>query len=248
MLELPTTRIEPKSNNPRFLIIFSKPKVGKSSFVASIDDNLIIDTEGSQEYLSSMNIQVRSVADLAAVVNLLSQKTKEIGKKPYKYITIDTGSGLEDIGKEYALSLYQQTPMATDRSGKVFTGDVLTLPNGAGYGYLRTAFEKLYSIFFDYCDHLIMLCHCKDKQINKDGQEISEFSLDLTGKIARIVSAKADAICYLYRSENKTIANFKSDGDYIIGARPEHLREKEIIVGESDDNLKVTWFPDRIYQ
>ena len=45
MIELPTERSVVDNYNPRLLIIFGKPKCGKSSFVAAIDDNLIIDLE-----------------------------------------------------------------------------------------------------------------------------------------------------------------------------------------------------------
>ena len=45
MIELPTERSVVENYNPKLMVIFGKPKSGKSSFVAAIDDNLIIDLE-----------------------------------------------------------------------------------------------------------------------------------------------------------------------------------------------------------
>ena len=45
MIELPTERSKVESYNPKLLIIGGRPKAGKSSFIAAIDDNLIIDLE-----------------------------------------------------------------------------------------------------------------------------------------------------------------------------------------------------------
>lgn len=247
MLVLPTEKHIAKTDNPRFMILFGKPKSGKTTFAASVENNLIVDLEGGTEYMDALSIQARTVADLGNIVKAIKEKIKENGGRPYKYITIDSGTVLEDIAHGYALTIYQQTPMAQLKDGTLYSDDILKLPKGAGYMYLREAFEKLYKIFFDLADHIILICHCKDSIIDKDGKEMSEMSMDLTGKIARQTASKADAIGYVYRKENKTIFNFKTNGDLIAGARPKHLREQEIVVAESDDDGNVTVFPERIY-
>jgi hypothetical protein len=72
-------------------------------------------------------------------------------------------------------------------------------------------------------------------------------SIDLTGKIARLVAADADAIAYVYRRKNQTIMNFNGGDDLIVEARQEHLRGKEIVVAESDETNKITAYWDRIF-
>lgn len=247
MLVLPTEKIKAKSENPRFLILFGKPKSGKTTIAANIEGNLIVDLEGGSQYMDALSIQARNYNDLAEIVKAIKEKTRDDGKKPYKYITIDSGTALEDIAKHYALKLYQKTSMAQLKDGTVYSDDILKLPKGGGYLYLREAFEKLYKIFFDLADHIILICHCKDAIIDKDGKEMSEMSMDLTGKIARLTSANADAIGYVYRKENQTIINFKTNGNVITGARPKHLRETEIVVADSNEAGDVTVYPERIY-
>lgn len=239
MISLPTEKVQARTDNPHFMILFGKPKTGKTTIAAALDSNLIIDLEGGSQYMDALAIQARTYEDLANIANALRTTIKETGKFPYKRITIDSGSVLEDIAKEYALRLYQRTPAAKRKDGSLFSDPILTLPNGGGYWYLRTAMEKLYTAFFDLAESVILICHCKNSLINEDGKEMSEMSMDLTGKIANIAAGKADAVGFIYRKKNQTFINFKSGGNIICGARPKHLREREFVVAESDEKDKV---------
>ena len=242
MLTLPTEKIQAKVENPRFLIIYGKPKSGKTTIAVALENNLIIDLEGGSQYMNALSVQARSVEDLGEIANAITAKIKETSVKPYKYITIDSATVLEEISKPLALRLYQQTPM-----GKSYKDDILKLPNGAGYMYVREAFDKIINMFKGLCDTLILIGHCKDAMINKDGKEMSEMSLDLSGKLARITLASADAIGYIYRNKNKTMLNFKGGEDYILGARAPHLKEQEFVIAESEDPKTVNVFWDKIF-
>ena len=158
--------------------------------MAALDNNLIIDLENGYQALSALVIQARSVNDFAEIANALREKIKELGHHPYKYITIDNATRLEEMCLSYAKQLYKQTPI-----GKSYTGnDIRTLPNGAGYLYLRQAVRKIIDMFRDLCDSLILIAHVKEKMINKEGEELSEMSIDLTGKLGDILCGEADAI------------------------------------------------------
>ena len=126
MLILPTEKSKPKINNPKLLILFGRPKAGKSTLMAALDNNLIIDLENGYQALSALVVQARSVKDFAEIANALREKIKELGHYPYKYITIDNATRLEEMCLSYACQLYKQTPM-----GKSYQGtDIRTLPNG----------------------------------------------------------------------------------------------------------------------
>ena len=58
--------------------------------------------------------------------------------------------------------------------------------------------------------------------------------MGLSGKLKLITSARADAIGFLSRKDNKTIVNFNGGGDAIIEARSPHLANKEFVLVEKD--------------
>ena len=94
---LPTQKRISTQINSRFFVYFGKPKVGKSSLAAALDENLIIDLEKGYEHLDAMVIEANSVKDLAEIAKAIDEKNKQEGKKFYKYITIDNGTKLEEL-------------------------------------------------------------------------------------------------------------------------------------------------------
>lgn len=235
-LILPKEKSTPKINNPKFLILFGRPKAGKSTLMANLENNLIIDLENGYQALSALVVQARTINDFAEIANALREEIKKEGKFPYKYITIDNATRLEEMCLSYAVQLYRQTPM-----GKTYQGtDVRTLPNGSGYMYLRQAVRKVIDMFRDLCESLILVAHVKEKMINKEGEELSEMSIDLTGKLGDILCGEADAIGYVYRKKNDTIISFEGGDNSIREARANHLRGKKIVVATSDEDNNIT--------
>ena len=110
-MELPKEKSQVVDYNPQFMMIFSKPKVGKSTWISGLDDNLVIDLEDGYRSLSVLKVQARSYNDLNEIRNLIVKKgiedgcTRENGKKPYKFITIDNATRLEEMCLSYAASL-----------------------------------------------------------------------------------------------------------------------------------------------
>lgn len=241
MIQLPTQKIAPVRANPKRMVIYSKPKAGKTSALALLDNCLILDFENGSDYVEALKLKVDSLATLKAV----GQEIVKAGK-PYKYIAVDTVTALEEMCLSYAKTLYMETPM-----GKNFNGDsVLKLPNGAGYLYLREAFFKI----LDYIEtlvpedgSLILLGHLKDKMLETNGKEVSAVDLDLSGKIKSIVCAKADAIGLLSRKADKVTLNFKTSEEVTCGARPDHLKNQEITLTEMVDNQLVGHW-DKVYK
>lgn len=252
-IQLPTQKIKAKHKSPKNLIIFSKPKVGKTELIANLPDCLILDLEGGSDYVDALKVKADSV-----------QKIKEIGlaiKKaeyPYKYIAVDTITALETICIPYAEILYAKTAMGKNwfkkdkdgkldkASGKSIYGNIINLPNGAGYSYLRQAVTNIIEYIKTLAPRIILVGHVKDVLLEKSGAEFTSSDLDLTGKIKRIISSQSDAIGYLYRKGNQNILSFKTTDDVSCGARPEHLRNAEIVISEMTENGLVTHW-DKIY-
>lgn len=266
MIELPTKRSEVQNYNPAMIVFFGKPKSGKSSLMASLDSNLIIDLENGYRALSVMAVQARSVDDLREIAIALKTKIAENGGKyPYKFITIDNATRLEEMCLVLAAKLYRNTPMGSnwgklkdpstgmfikDEKGRIKDdpkADVRSLPNGSGYLYLREAVKQVINSFKGLSETLILVAHVKDRQIQVNGQEMSEMSVDLAGKLGDIICGEADAIGYIYREKNNTIISFEGGDNTIREARPIHLRGKKFIVGTSDEENNVKFDMSKIF-
>lgn len=231
-IELPTEVVKASTKSPELLIIFSAPKSGKTSIVSQLPNNLIIDLERGSNYVDALKVQINTYQEL---YNLCSEIKKQ--NKPYKYVTIDTVTALEDMVIPLALKLYQQTPM-----GKTYNGDVLSLPNGGGYKYLRDAFQMMVDKVRECADKVILLGHTKDKIAEKEGKEVVSRELALTGKLSSITCAHADAIGFLYREKDQGILTFVTNNTQVCGARPKHLRNTNIVISEEiNGELHTYW-------
>lgn len=246
-LTLPTSKIPASTTNPQFLVLIGREKVGKTSALAQLDNNLIIDLEGGSTFVDAMAIQCRTISDLGEAASAIRAKNKEVGHNFYKHITIDNATSLEEICLGYAATLYRQQPI-----GKNWTGtDVRTLPQGSGYYYLRTAVLKVIDMFKELCDEFILVGHIKDTIVDDPatGEELTERSLDLVGKLSGMVCRRCDGVGYMYRSGNEVHIKFKADKNIAMGCRSEHLKNKDIVISEMNDETGVlTTHWDRIYK
>lgn len=211
--------------------------------MAALDNNLIIDLEDGYKGLSALVVQARNINDFGDIAKAIKEEIKETGKFPYKYITIDNATRLEEICMGYAITIYKNTPQGKNYQGT----DIRTLPQGSGYQYLRIAVRKVIDMFRSLCETCILVAHVKEKMINVEGEEMSEMTLDLTGKLGDILCGEADAIGYVYRKKNETIISFEGGMNSIREARPIHLRGKKIVIGESDENNNLTFHWDKIF-
>jgi hypothetical protein len=236
-ISLPTGVVKSISRDPKLLLLYSIPKIGKTTVLSKLPNSLLIDLEEGSDFVDAVKIKVNSLKELKEVGTAIIK-----AKKPYKTVIIDTATKLEEWCLDYALELYKAQPI-----GSTFEGDsVLELPRGAGYYWLRKAFQEWINKIKKLADNIILVCHLKDSSIEKKGKEVSHKEIDLTGKLKSIVSTDADAICYMYRDDdNNLIANFKGTDEVVCGSRCNHLKGQEIVLAEYDstanDVKNVKW-------
>ena len=149
----------------------------------------------------------------------------------------------------YAEHLYSLSPMGSNwkTTGKLKYGNILNLANGAGYPWLRQAFNDITSRIKNLAPNVIFCGHVKDTLLSKNGSDFSSLDLNLTGKLKDITTSKSDAIGYLVRKGDKNILSFKTQDDISCGARPEHLRNKEIIISETLEDGTIVTHWDQIF-
>lgn len=251
-LILPTERkVVPDIVEPKKLLIFSHPKIGKTSNLGMLPNSLIIDLEDGAENYPCASINVRKVAleetggNVLAALSLVTQaiiaKNTEARRKVYDFIIIDTTTALENLARELALHNYKSSSV-----GHKFEGsDVITeLDYGAGYEWLRNAFIKIYNGYQAVANKCLILSgHVKFSSINKAGKSLQANDIQLIGKLKQIVCSDADAIGFMYRTiiknedgSDKTYQNilsFKTNElDLATGARPKHLRNQEFVISD----------------
>lgn len=244
-MALPQKKVKATRINPKKLIIFSQPKSGKTSSLAELESNLILDLERGTNFVDALKIDVLQEAEdqdvqpldiIKSTIKELNEVKAKIGKNPYQRITIDTVSMLEEMVVPLANQMYRDTSVGANWMGT----DVRKLAMGAGYRFVQDALFFVLNQFEKVCDTLILVGHVRRKDIKTADEEIDEKSLSLTGKTSLLATADADAIAYLYREENKTILNFAPSTSALVGSRCSHLRDKQITIAESDENGEIT--------
>tara|TARA_B110000908_G_scaffold90342_1_gene107354 strand:+ start:535 stop:1236 length:702 start_codon:yes stop_codon:yes gene_type:complete len=221
MSKLPTKKVKASRKSPKNMIIYGAPKIGKTTVLAQLDDCLIIDLEQGSDMLDALKVQANSLKELGEIGKEIFQQGK-----PYKYVAIDTISKLEEWCEEEGKQIYLKTPMGKSFETKNPGMSILSLPNGAGYLYLRMAYKRWMERLNTLADHVILVGHLKDKMLEKKGKEVAVKDLDLTGKIKQITCANADAVGYIYREDDVTMISFDSLDDIVAGSRCDHLKGK----------------------
>lgn len=239
-IELPTSKIPAATQDPKNLIIFGLPKVGKTTILSTLENNLILDFEDGSDYVDALKIKINSLKELKEVCKAI----KDAGK-PYKFITIDTVTAVEEMAKPVAIALYQASPMFSEKYADI--KEPGQLPNASGYSFWRQAIESIINLISSCAEHLIICGHVKDSKLDENANG-SLKTLDLTGKVSRILSAKSDAIGFVHRDEDSNLCiKFGQDGEVLTGARPQHLANKDIIVAEWNEDGTFTPHWERIY-
>ena len=232
-MELPEKIIKAEGLSPQRVVIYGLPKMGKTTALTALENCLIVDFEKGSNFVDALKVRVNSIKDLGDLILALEAKQEELGgKNPYPYLALDTVSALEELILPTAARDYKATPMGKNWNGK----DVRTLPNGAGYLYIRNAFQRVVDKFDAVTDHLILVGHVKDSMVDKMGKEVNAKDLDLAGKLRNIVCSKADAVAYAFRKKDGIYLNFKSSDELTCGSRCLHLRGQEIHLGELNED------------
>ena len=185
---LPMEKVKATCQSPKNLIIFSKPKTGKTELLAQLPNSILIDLEEGSDFVDAVKLKARSIEEIHAIGKAILAQNK-----PYKYIIIDSLTALEDMCIPYAELLYSRKAIGkswfkrdadgklTSDSGKVQYGNILNLSQGGGYAFLREAITKIVGFIETLAPRVIFSAHIKDVLLEKAGGEFNSADLDLTG-------------------------------------------------------------------
>lgn len=258
-MELPKKKIiRSKIIDPKQIVIYGPPKIGKTELISHLDNWLIIDTEGGSDNIDGLIVQINSFQEL---MDLGSSIIKE--GRPYDGIIIDTVTELESWCEWDATEMYMASTQGKNfnrvkgTTNKLLPRDkwesVLSLANGAGYLWLRLSFKKWMKKINKLADHIILIAHIKDKFLTDNvlNANVNPQELDLTGRIKNIVCKDAD-VGYIYRNPKNRLElhiSFKEyDSSYSAGSRSKHLRNQDITIAinNPDGSIKEHYW-DKIF-
>lgn len=246
---LPTEIRPPIADVPTSLCIYGKPKVGKTTILSELPNNLLIDTEGGSKFVSGLIMTPPENLGPVSIRIWLKDVAKKIvdAGKPYDYVSIDTLSQLDILSEWWGTWDYMHSVQGKkfnkkkDSQGNVLYGEdkkpillppsdpeyesVLTLGEGYGYRYTRNAFIEMFDILKNLgkvCT--IFVCHVTDKMIaEKNGEQIMTKDLALTGKLQSWVPRIVDAIGNVWNEDGQMMISFKGQEEKMGGIRGKHL-------------------------
>ena len=200
------------SENPKKLLLYGAPKVGKTTALSQLKDCLIIDTEQGANMIEGY---VESVNSREELITLL--KEAQQGHE-YSYAAIDT---IDKIAE------WAEKAVCKDEN----VANIADLAYGKGFGLVREKVLNTVDAISSLFDYTIIIGHRKWARAVVDSKALVEpESLDLTGKLKNMLMADCDAIGYVYRDEETDglMVSFKSNDALEAGSRSPHLRGKEM--------------------
>lgn len=256
-MELPTERKPPKSINPRTMIIYAAPKVGKTTICAGLLNSLILELEpGGGDFVEGTILEIEKPKDLTEAIKKIKEKNSK--GELYKYIIIDTLTKLDEwseiIGTYNYMNKSQGKKWNRDESGNIIYHTdsrfetVHELGQGFGYQHSREQMIKWFEELITLAPHTIFLTHIKDKSIEtKAGNVVDVIDLNLTGKVKSILTSRVDAVALLTKKQNKCYLNFDNEHKSISGGRCKHLNG-EILISEKMEDGEIKTFWENIYK
>lgn len=242
-MELPKEPVPVENRDPRTMLLYGPPKIGKTSILAGLKNNFIVDIEGGSKYVEALRREAKNLTEF----NDICKAVIDAGK-PYDFATLDTITELEEWAERSATRKYKNSTRGAGFKGR----SIVELEYGLGYRLLRQEFQTWMKSFKKVSDRVIYVGHIKDKLIDKNGEEsVSAKDINLTGQLKAIATSKVDAIGYLYIDEDeptKRRLTFLTQEQTTCGNRCSHLEGKDIVISEKleDGTIQTHW--EKVYQ
>lgn len=213
LLDLQPTTIS-RDLSDKYILIYGKAKVGKTTFASKIPNNLLFCFEKGVNFLPG--VYAVDVPKWSTFKALLKQLQKDEVKAKYHTITIDTVSLAWELCTQF---ICQQNDVNT-------LGD---LAYGRGYDLARKEFSNTLREITMLGYGVILIAHCKiQNESFGDESVIEKVSLQLPNAALQVVNPLVDIIGYIKQSwdENgnstRTLIT-RATPDIVAGSRLKYL-------------------------
>lgn len=174
-----------KDLSGKYILLYSKPKVGKTSFAAQIEKNLILATELGTNAIDNLNVV--PIMKWTDVKQVLKQLRDPRAREMYNTITFDTISIAADLVEKYICS----------REGVDSIRDV---PYGQGWKMVAKELQETLREITMLGFGIILICHSKEKAssyTDEEGNPISSVEPDLSKNVYTVANAICDLIAFI---------------------------------------------------
>jgi len=252
-MELPTKPRKPKRVNPGVMLLYSTPKLGKSTILAGLttqfapEKSIVVSTEeGGYDYLEATVVEAFSPPEFEKVLTAIEANDK------IEYVIIDTITRMDEWSEIEGTYRYMRRPQGKkfNREGASVLSHkddgfqtVHEIPQGFGYRYSREVMVEKFDRLRATGKTIILVAHVKDKFItNTAGDTVQSIDINLTGKVKDIYCTKSDAIAVLVAEGDKRYLNFRAkDDSKYMGSRASHLHDKVFISEKTDNEINTYW-------
>lgn len=249
IFEIPTQKVKSEIKL-RNVVLFGLPKIGKSTLCA-IDEALMLTFEPNSSYIDGYKIDMYDLIQenrYDEILKGLPQLVEDIkNTERFKYVVIDNLSSILPLCKYIAEILYSRTLIGKNwfSENKNQYKDILNLPRGAGYEFLKQGYQKFISLMNASNKTCIFIGHIKEKYVDDSVNTVSFLEVDIPGNCSRMIAKDSDVIAHLYRlGDNYLIFSTKNNKNILTGSNIMQLSNKEYIASELKGDKVISYLDD----
>lgn len=177
---LPVEKSEKNTNlSDQIVLVYGRPKIGKSTFCAQFEDALFLATEPGLNHLEVFKVNITSWQDM---LNSCASIAK--GDHKFKTVIIDTVDNLITFCSEFICS----------ENGINHPSE---LPHGKGWSLITRELNRVLVKLASMPYGLILVSHSKQEEIETKTKKYSRFTIDIGGKNQNVILNLMDIILFM---------------------------------------------------
>lgn len=219
LLNLEPVKIN-KDLKGKYVLIYGRPKIGKTTLAAQFPKNLLLAFEPGYNGLNNKMVQpITKWADFMTVINQLSRP--EVQEK-FDTITIDTADIAWDYCEKYICA---QNPKDNGETPKT----IAEIPWGKGYDLCKKAYDDAFRRIAILGYGLVFISHEQVRTVKTEkGEEYQKIMPTLVERPKLIVNRLVDIIAYLRESldDGKRYIYTRGNEKFEAGSRFKYMSPK----------------------
>jgi phage nucleotide-binding protein len=188
------------------MVVYGKPKVGKTTFAGSVPDVLLVDCEMGTMSVRGKGIKAARIKSYDDI-NLLYWFLRK-GKHNFKGVAIDTLTSLQGMCLDFVMKEAAEQDLNKD----------VNMPERRDWGKLSVVMQDMILQFRNLPMHVVFTAHERSRTDDEGDTEVSE---QLTPGVQSVLNGAVDIIGRLYVKETED-------------KKGKRIRERRMLVGSHD--------------